>query len=81
MIKIIIYDDRYEVRTLEIGELLGVYSKSDYRLVNSKDLSTLAIISKSSKVGDTDTNEIARIARIWVRTSSCIIIREDDRNN
>jgi hypothetical protein len=79
MIKIIIYDDRYEVRTLEIGELLGTYSRSDYRLIHDKEVNLIAIVNKSSM--DLDTSKILAKSMILVSMKSCIIIRENDRDN
>lgn len=79
MIKIIVYDDRYEVRTLEIGELLGVYSRSDYNLIHDKGVNLISIMDKSS--GDLDTAEVVSRSRILVSMKSCIIIRENDRDN
>jgi hypothetical protein len=79
MIKIIIYDDRYEVRTLEIGELLGVYSRSDYRIIHNKGVNLIAIVNKGSI--DLDTNEVITKSMILVSMKSCIIIRENDRDN
>lgn len=79
MIKIIIYDDRYEVRTLEIGELLGVYSRSDYRIIHNKGVNLIAIVNKG--IIDLDTNEVITKSMILVSMKSCIIIRENDRDN
>lgn len=79
MIKIIIYDDRYEVRTLEIGELLGVYSRSDYRLIHDKEVNLIAIVDKSSM--DSDTSKVLAKSTILVSMKSCIIIRKNDRDN